>query len=58
MKISPDGDFSKYMHYGQMSQGAEALKYYQKGIDLMNRDIAKLKKQNGVRFSIRSLLMI
>jgi len=47
MKLDPDGDFSKYMHYGQMSQGAEALKYYQRGIDLMQRERNKMQKKHA-----------
>ncbi|KAJ2718484.1 hypothetical protein GGI07_005738 [Coemansia sp. Benny D115] len=42
VEISPDRGFEKYMYLGQFSIELEAVKYFQLGVDAIQRDLAEL----------------
>lgn len=38
MEVNPDTGHSKYMYLGQLFEGAEAIQFFQKGIELMVKE--------------------
>lgn len=38
MEVNPDAGHSKYMYLGQLFEGAEAIQFFQKGIELMVKE--------------------
>ena len=38
MEVKPDAGHSKYMYLGQLFEGAEAIQFFQKGIELMVKE--------------------
>lgn len=43
MEQSPEMGHVKYMYLGQLSSGVEAIKYYQKGIELMTKKLTEFQ---------------
>ena len=38
VEVKPDAGHSKYMYLGQLFEGAEAIQFFQKGIELMVKE--------------------
>lgn len=38
MEVNPDVGHSKYMYLGQLFEGAEAIQFFQKGIEMMVKE--------------------
>ncbi|KAJ1724825.1 hypothetical protein LPJ53_000961 [Coemansia erecta] len=51
--ISPDRGFEKYMYLGQLSVELEAVKYFQLGIDAMQRDLSELPQDGEMAATLR-----
>ncbi|KAG0224987.1 hypothetical protein BGW41_004856 [Actinomortierella wolfii] len=43
VELQPNNGFSKYMYLGQMSEQLEAIKYFQRGVDLMMAERQAMK---------------
>ncbi|CAG8497277.1 297_t:CDS:2, partial [Paraglomus brasilianum] len=43
ISISPTKGYSKYMYMGQMSEGLDSVRYFQKGVDLMSNELIQVE---------------
>ncbi|XP_022240391.1 probable assembly chaperone of rpl4 isoform X1 [Limulus polyphemus] len=44
VELSPDQGHTKYLSLGQLSEGLQALDYYQRGIDLLSKAVERLSE--------------
>ncbi|XP_076327475.1 uncharacterized protein LOC143234197 isoform X1 [Tachypleus tridentatus] len=47
VELSPDHSHSKYFSLGQLSEGLQALDYYQRGIDLLSKTVEGLSENQS-----------
>ncbi|KAJ2788873.1 hypothetical protein GGI18_002717, partial [Coemansia linderi] len=55
VEISPDRGFEKYMYLGQFAVELEAVKYFQLGVDAMQRDLDELGTAESTKDQAASL---
>lgn len=58
MEVNPDTGHSKYMYLGQLFEGAEAIKFFQKGIELMVKEREAQSAQEVYNYIILDLRRI
>lgn len=58
MEVNPDTGHSKYMYLGQLFEGAEAIQFYQKGIELMVKEREAQSAQEVYNYIILDLRRI
>ncbi|KAN0018950.1 hypothetical protein ACTFIU_002152 [Dictyostelium citrinum] len=51
IQTDPEDSPSKYMNLGQLVGGDDALKCYRKGIEIMERELNKLVKEQGSKYN-------
>lgn len=58
MEVNPDTGHSKYMYLGQLFEGAEAIQFFQKGIELMVKEREAQSAQEVYNYVILDLRRI
>lgn len=58
MEVNPDTGHSKYMYLGQLFEGAEAIQFFQKGIELMVKEREAQSAQEVCNYIILDLRRI
>lgn len=58
MEVNPDTGHSKYMYLGQLFEGAEAIQFFQKGIELMVKEREAQSAQEVYNYIILDLRRI
>lgn len=58
MEVNPDTGHSKYMYLGQLFEGAEAIQFFQKGIELMVKEREAQSSQEVYNYIILDLRRI
>lgn len=58
MEVNPDTGHSKYMYLGQLFEGAEAIQFFQKGIELMVKEREVQSAQEVYNYIILDLRRI
>lgn len=58
MEVIPDTGHSKYMYLGQLFEGAEAIQFFQKGIELMVKEREAQSAQEVYNYIILDLRRI
>lgn len=58
MQVNPDTGHSKYMYLGQLFEGAEAIQFFQKGIELMVKEREAQSAQEVYNYIILDLRRI
>lgn len=58
MEVNPDTGHSKYMYLGQLFEGAEAIQFFQKGIELMVKEREAQNAQEVYNYIILDLRRI
>lgn len=58
MEVNPDTGHSKYMYLGQLFEGAEAIQFFQKGIELMVKEREAQSAQEVYNYIISDLRRI
>lgn len=58
MEVHPDTGHSKYMYLGQLFEGAEAIQFFQKGIELMVKEREAQSAQEVYNYIILDLRRI
>lgn len=58
MEVNPESGHSKYMYLGQLFEGAEAIQFFQKGIELMVKEREAQSAQEVYNYIILDLSRI
>lgn len=58
MEVNPDTGHSKYMYLGQLFEGAEAIQFFQQGIELMVKEREAQSAQEVYNYIILDLRRI
>lgn len=58
MEVNPESGHSKYMYLGQLFEGAEAIQFFQKGIELMVKEREAQSAQEVYNYTILDLRRI
>lgn len=58
MEVNPDTGHSKYMYLGQLFEGAEAIQFFQKGIELMVKEREAQSAQEVYNYIVLDLRRI
>lgn len=58
MEVNPDTGHSKYMYLDQLFEGAEAIQFFQKGIELMVKEREAQSAQEVYNYIILDLRRI
>lgn len=58
MEVNPESGHSKYMYLGQLFEGAEAIQFFQKGIELMVKEREAQSAQEVYNYIILDLRRI
>lgn len=58
MEVNPDTGHSKYMYLGQLFEGAEAIQFFQRGIELMVKEREAQSAQEVYNYIILDLRRI
>jgi len=51
--LAPDGDAGRYMNLGQMSEGEEALRWYESGVQRLRAERGALEQASGSRTELQ-----
>ena len=51
--LAPDGDAARYMNLGQMSEGEDALKWYESGVRRLRTERGELDQASGSRTELQ-----
>ena len=51
--LAPDGDAGRYMNLGQMSEGEEALRWYESGVQRLRTERSALEQASGSRTELQ-----